>query len=224
MLGDVLRGEAVPAADGVTFPVEQVKIGGQAAEIRSAWKRRGDDAYSAITERRYGDEWRPLFAIEFTRDQPGAAAAALEPLRRLTGGVWELSGSWPDGAPLRVENRFYRGTADGVIRFETLDLSQGSRQPLYDGFYFYDPQRQAVVQWNFKGDGSHDESVVGPVDATGFDVAGKKTRSRIVFVAPDEMRWLLSVPGAAPGEWEQILDATYRRRAEGVTPAPSPPR
>lgn len=223
-LGDVLRGEVVPTAEGVSFPSERVTIGGQSAEIRSSWKRRGEDAYSAVTERRDGEEWKPLFTIEFRRDAPAAAAAALTPLRPLVGGVWELSGAWPNGAPLRVETRFFRGTADGVIRFETVDLSQGARHPLYDGFYFYDPRRQAVVQWNFKADGTRDESVLGPIDPTGFDVEARKTRSRIVFVAPDEMRWLLSVPGAAAGEWKQILDATYHRRAESVTPAPAPPR
>jgi hypothetical protein len=74
-LGDVLRGEVVPTADGVDFPVEKVTIGGEAAEIRSSWKRRGDDAYTAVTERRFGDEWRTVFTIEFVREAREAPAA-----------------------------------------------------------------------------------------------------------------------------------------------------
>jgi len=73
-LGDVLRGEVVPGGDGVTFPVERVTIEGESAEIRSSWKWRGADGYSAITDRRYGDEWRTVFTIEFTRDVTPAAA------------------------------------------------------------------------------------------------------------------------------------------------------
>jgi hypothetical protein len=67
-LGDVLRGEVAPGADGVTFPIERVTIEGESAEIRSSWKWRGEDGYSAITERRYGDAWRTVITIEFRRD------------------------------------------------------------------------------------------------------------------------------------------------------------
>jgi hypothetical protein len=67
-LGDVLRGEVMPSTEGVAFPPEQVTIGGESAEIRSSWKRRGTDGYAAVTERRAGDEWRTLFTIEFVRD------------------------------------------------------------------------------------------------------------------------------------------------------------
>ena len=69
-LGDVLRGEVMPTAEGVAFPAEKVTIGGESAEIRSSWKRRGSDGYAAVTERRYGDDWRTLFTIEFVRDAP----------------------------------------------------------------------------------------------------------------------------------------------------------
>ena len=69
-LGDVLRGEVQPNAEGVAFPAEKVTIGGESAEIRSSWKRRGSEGYAAVTERRYGDDWRTLFTIEFVRDAP----------------------------------------------------------------------------------------------------------------------------------------------------------
>jgi hypothetical protein len=224
-LGDVLRGEVVPGADGVTFPIERVTIGGESAEIRSSWKWRGEDGYLAITDRRFGDEWRTVFTIEFTRDAAPAAAGAelLAPLRHLAGGVWQGSGVWPGGSPLRVETRYSWGVTGRLLRFETLDLSEGERRPLYEGFLFFDPARQAVVQWNFKTDGTRDESVLGHLDATGFEVEGKATRSRVHFVAPDEMRWELSVP-VAPGEWKQVLEATYRRQAESVTLVPAPRR
>lgn len=67
-LGDVLRGAVAPSPDGVEFPAEPVTIEGQVAEIRSAWRRKGPDAYAAVTERKVGDDWRPLFTIEFERD------------------------------------------------------------------------------------------------------------------------------------------------------------
>ena len=67
-LGDVLRGAVAPSTDEVAFPAETVTIEGQPAEIRSAWRRKGADAYAAVTERKVGEEWRPLFTIEFVRD------------------------------------------------------------------------------------------------------------------------------------------------------------
>ena len=73
--GDVLRGEVVLTADGATFPSEKVTIDGKSSEIRSTWKRKGPDAYAAVTERLFGEEWRLLFAIEFVRDPPATAAA-----------------------------------------------------------------------------------------------------------------------------------------------------
>jgi hypothetical protein len=75
-LGDVLRGEALPHADGVAFPAEKVTIGGESAEIRSSWQRRGADGYAAVTQRRYGDQWRTLFTIEFVRDVAPAPSPA----------------------------------------------------------------------------------------------------------------------------------------------------
>jgi hypothetical protein len=74
-LGDVLRGEVRPTAVGVAFPAEKVTIGGESAEIRSSW-RRGTDGYAAVTERRFGEEWRTLFTIEFVRDVTPAPSPA----------------------------------------------------------------------------------------------------------------------------------------------------
>lgn len=221
--GDVLRGEVLPTADGVAFPAEGVTIGGESAEIRSSWQRRGPDGYVAVSERRFGDDWRVLFTIEFVRDAVSAGVDRLAPLRHLAGGVWVGSGTWPDGSPLRVATRYFWGPTDQVLHFETYDLSGGERRILYEGLLFSDPQRQAVAQWNFKTDGTRDESVLESLDEKGFSVAGPRTRSRVDFVAADEMRWELDVPAAAGG-WQRILEATYRRQAEGVTQTPSPPR
>ena len=71
-LGDVMRSSAVSTADGVSFPVENASYAGAPIELRSAWTRRGADGYSAITERRYGEEWRAILVIEFVRSGPAS--------------------------------------------------------------------------------------------------------------------------------------------------------
>jgi hypothetical protein len=73
--GDVMRGTVTPTEDGFEFPIEAT-IGGGKSQLRSVWKRRGEDGYSASTEQRSGEEWKPLFTTEFVRDRTPSHAGA----------------------------------------------------------------------------------------------------------------------------------------------------
>ena len=76
LAGSVMRGDAEPKPGAVDFPVERVSMGGESFEIRSVWQIAPPERYTAVTSRKYGEEWKELFRIEFVRVEPFAWAAA----------------------------------------------------------------------------------------------------------------------------------------------------
>jgi hypothetical protein len=70
--GGIIRGEIEPTADGLLFPSERVEMGGQPYELRSVWRREGEDRYLAVTERLEEGVWRPFMTISFVRNGPAS--------------------------------------------------------------------------------------------------------------------------------------------------------
>ena len=124
--------------------------------------------------------------------------------------TWDGRGTWPDGSSFRVELRYTWGVTHRLLHFTTYEWKGSRREPLYEGFVFFDPARDAVFQWNVKPDGTIVESRVTRADSTGYAVLGAHTRSTIRRTGPNEMRWILEVP--RDSGWHTILDAPHRRR------------
>lgn len=70
--GGIIRGEIEPTADGLRFPNEVVEMGGERFELRSVWRRHGEDRYVAVTEKLESGEWRPFMTIDFVRSGPAS--------------------------------------------------------------------------------------------------------------------------------------------------------
>jgi len=70
--GGTVRGEIEPTAEGLRFPSETVEMGGETFELRSAWRRDGEDRYVAVTERLADGEWRSMMTIDFVRSGPAS--------------------------------------------------------------------------------------------------------------------------------------------------------
>lgn len=138
-----------------------------------------------------------------------APADPLAPLAALEGGVWHVTGKWPDGTPLATDVRYFWGATKRVLHFETHDVSGDRRRLLYEGMLFFDPRRDLLVQYNVKPSGAVDELAWTAAGDGRYEVQGTNTRSTIRFVGADELRWELRVQQA--GEWKAILDAAYRR-------------
>jgi hypothetical protein len=144
---------------------------------------------------------------------PGRGAAQqsdpLAPVSFLAGGKWLGEGRWPDGSPLRVEERYFWGPTKRVLHFETDDLATGQRHLLYEGIILFDAHRGRIVQWNIKPTGELSESEVTHSDSTGWEVKGANTWSVMRYRGANEFRWELRV--RQDSTWKPILDATYRR-------------
>ncbi|HVR95602.1 MAG TPA: hypothetical protein VMW27_03240 [Thermoanaerobaculia bacterium] len=134
----------------------------------------------------------------------------LAPVASFAGGTWIGEGKWPDGSPLRVEQRFFWGPTRRVLHFESYDLTGKERKLLYEGLLFFDPKRGRVVQMNFKPAGGVDEIEITDVNEKGYEVKGNNTWSIIRHNGPDEFLWELRIPDAQG--WKTILNATYRRQ------------
>jgi hypothetical protein len=70
--GGIIRGEIEPTDDGLRFPNETVEMGGEPFELRSSWRRHGEDRYVAVTERLAEGDWRPFMTIDFVRSGPAS--------------------------------------------------------------------------------------------------------------------------------------------------------
>ncbi|MCM2269155.1 MAG: DUF1579 domain-containing protein [Thermoanaerobaculia bacterium] len=70
--GGIIRGEIEPTEEGLLFPSEIVEMGGQPYELRSVWRREGEDRYVAVTERLEAGAWRPFMTISFVRSGPAS--------------------------------------------------------------------------------------------------------------------------------------------------------
>ena len=68
--GGIIRGEFEPTAAGIDYPIEKVEMGDTSFDLRSVWRREGNDRYVAITEKREGDGWLQFMRIEFVRSGP----------------------------------------------------------------------------------------------------------------------------------------------------------
>lgn len=71
-LGGIVRGEIEPVAGGLRFPSERVEMGGESFELRSAWRREGDDRYVAVSEKLVDGDWQPFMTIAFVRSGPAS--------------------------------------------------------------------------------------------------------------------------------------------------------
>ena len=134
----------------------------------------------------------------------------LEPIASLAGGTWIGEGKWPDGSPLRVEQKYFWGPTQRVLHFESYDLTGSGRKLLYEGLLFLDPKHGKVVQWNFKPTGEATETVITEINSTGFEVKGDKTWSIVRKGGANEFHWELRVPEGQG--WKTILNAVYRRQ------------
>ncbi|HEX9800309.1 MAG TPA: DUF1579 family protein [Thermoanaerobaculia bacterium] len=78
-LGGIVRGEIEPTDDGLRFPSEIVETAGERFELRSVWRRDGEDRYVAVSEKLADGEWRPFMTIDFVRSGPASEWSAAEP-------------------------------------------------------------------------------------------------------------------------------------------------
>jgi hypothetical protein len=133
----------------------------------------------------------------------------LEPVAYLAGGTWIGEGTWPNGSPLRVEQRYFWGPTKRLLHFEAYDLTGATRGLLYEGFIVYDTKRGKLVQWNVKPSGEVTETEVTRAEGTELEVLGANPRSLVRRSGPNEFHWELRVKQKET--WTLILDAVYKR-------------
>jgi hypothetical protein len=69
---ETIRGKVTATADGFDFSAETIEFQGRPLEIRSVWRWRGADGYSAVTERKVDGAWQEWMRIEFVRYGPAS--------------------------------------------------------------------------------------------------------------------------------------------------------
>jgi hypothetical protein len=72
VLGDAIRGPIEVAGGALLFPSEKYEKDGKSFELRSVWRRDGEDRYVAVTERLEEGAWRPFMTIFFVRSGPAS--------------------------------------------------------------------------------------------------------------------------------------------------------
>lgn len=150
--------------------------------------------------------------LSFTPQARAQEEDRIGAFRPLVGGTWIGEGTWPDGSPMRVEQRYFWGPTERILHFHTWDLVDGRRDLLYEGVVYVDPVSGRVVQINVKTNGEVTRQEVARSDGAGYEISGPQTRSTVRYEADDVFTWELRV--RQEDEWKVILTAEYRRHPQ----------
>jgi hypothetical protein len=149
---------------------------------------------------------------------PKSAESPLAPVAWLVGGTWMTDIKNPqDGSVTHVENHITWAPNHQAIQFVT----DFNGKPHYNGFYAYDAAKSAIRFYYTADNGDLTIGTATP-DLDGktlhqeFDImhpTGKTDHVRSTVVRDGEDAYLFTVFVQQNGEWKQIVEITYKRKA-----------
>jgi hypothetical protein len=167
----------------------------------------------------------PLVAIlvfQSAAQTPAPAAKSadgpLAPIAWLTGGTWVADIKNPqDSSVTHVQNHITWAPNHQAIQFVT----EFNGKPHYNGFYAYDVAK-AAIRFYYTADngdltiGTATPDLDGKTLHQEFDIthpSGKTDPVRSTVVRDGEDAYLFTVFVQQNGEWKQIFEITYKRKA-----------
>ncbi len=163
-----------------------------------------------------------ILASNAVAQKPAAPAknaeSPLAPVAWLTGGTWFSDVKDPqDGTATHIENHITWAPNQQAIQFVT----EFNGKPHYNGFYAYDAAKSAIRFYYTADNGDLTIGTTTP-DLDGktlhqeFDIMhsnGKTDHVRSTVVRDGEDAYLFTVFVQQNGDWKQILEITYKRKA-----------
>jgi hypothetical protein len=146
------------------------------------------------------------------------AESTLSPVAWLTGGTWFSDVKDPqDGSMTHIENHITWAPNHQAIQFVT----EFNGKPHYNGFYAYDSAK-AAIRFYYTADngdltiGTATPDLDGKTLHQEFDIMhsnGKTDHVRSTVVRDGENAYLFTVFVQQNGDWKQIFEITYKRKA-----------
>ena len=157
---------------------------------------------------------------------PAAAApltgeiAALEPFL----GTWVVDAAWNHGPTVWSRASFTPGLAGQVVEGRVL-VQDGDAPPYqrYVTMFAYDAARETFVAHAFQRDGSVSHTDIRVEDGamiTEWTEGDTKIRDRSTVRDDGTMHWVVDVAPAGATEYQNVMDAVWRRQGDKSMPQP----
>lgn len=156
----------------------------------------------------------------------GMNAKPIAPLAWLVGGVWTADASKLGGGMQRAEMRYEWSDNDEYIRFTMHFVSGEKTSYIYDGSFFWDPEKATLAMWNMNG---KNEIMQGPVkiDENSLRVIfraknaqEKEADFRMSIVRKSNDRYEWETEEKQPQGWKELLSLDYLRKPESKKQGP----
>jgi hypothetical protein len=142
---------------------------------------------------------------------------ALRVLDRFAG-EWVVDGKWSNGEALHARTIYEWRLGKKIMVTRTFVQDGKKEYQRYEGILAWHPQKKTQFQISFAYDGSMTESIVAPkgpdtlnLGFTPFALGQEpKVRQTLHFLDKDRFQWTVQLKMG--DNWQQIIDATWKRK------------
>jgi hypothetical protein len=135
-------------------------------------------------------------------------------------GEWVVDGKWADGQPLHARGVYELGLGKKILHTKTFVKDGDKEYQRYESIMAWHPEKKCLYQVSFAFDGSINEVVIEMKDKDTLHVGwvpfteGKpsKVRQVIRLLDNDRFQWTVSIHNG--GEWQQLIDAVWKRKGK----------
>ncbi len=135
-------------------------------------------------------------------------------------GEWVVDGKWSNGDTLHARNTYAWGLGKKIMTSRTFVKNGDKEYQRYEGIFAWHPEKKSLFHISFTFDGSISEVLVEAKDKDMLEIGlrpfaeGKesKVRQTIRFLDNDRYQWVVFLKNG--DSWQQIIDATWKRKAK----------
>jgi hypothetical protein len=161
---------------------------------------------------------QPAGAGGKTAPDSQAATEALALLDRFAG-EWTVDGKWSSGDELHARAVYEWRLGKKIMTARTFVRDRGKEYQRYESILAWKPELKSLFQISFAFDGTITEVLVEPKGKDTLNIGftpftpnrESKVRQVIRFLDNDRFQWTVSLK--AGDNWQQIIDATWKRKA-----------
>jgi hypothetical protein len=133
-------------------------------------------------------------------------------------GEWVVEGKWSNGQTLHARATYEWGLGKKILTAKTFVKNGDKEYQRYESILAWHPEKKSLYEITFAFDGSISEVLIENKDKDTLHIGwlpyneGKpsKVRQVIRFLDKDRFQWIVSIQDGE--NWQQLIDATWKRK------------